>query len=57
MVREALGPSGARVVEVKRARTQRLRIEGERGRRGDDLLWYEARLRFIFWNSKSGVDL
>jgi hypothetical protein len=31
--------------------------EGERPRRGDELLEYEAALRFIFWNDPKGVDL
>jgi hypothetical protein len=35
----------------------RPRPEGERPRRGDELLEYEAALRFIFWSDPKGVDL
>jgi len=55
--REIAKRKPARCVEVKAARMKRKRIEGERGRRGHDLMEYEAALRFIAWNSPNGVDL
>jgi hypothetical protein len=57
LAREIAKRKPVRFVEVKRTRTQRLRIEGERARRSQDLMEYEAALRFIFWSSPNGVDL
>ena len=45
------------IVEVKSARMKRTRVEGERGRRGQDLMEYEAAIRFIAWTLSEGVDL
>jgi len=41
----------------KPPRMRRSMAEGERPRRGDDLMEYEAALRFIAWNNPKGVDL
>lgn len=45
------------VEAAKPAQMRRPMPEGERPRRGDELLEYEAALRFIFWNDPKGVDL
>jgi hypothetical protein len=57
LAREIAKRKPARFVEVKAARMKRTRIEGEGGRRGQDLMEYEAAIRFIAWNSPRGVDL
>jgi hypothetical protein len=57
LAREIAKRKPARFVVVKPARMQRTQIEGERGRRGQDLMEYEAAIRFVSWHSKSGVDL
>jgi hypothetical protein len=57
LAREIAKRKPPQFIEVKPPRMQRTQIEGERGRRGQDLMEYEAALRFIAWNSKSGVDL
>jgi len=46
-----------RLVREKPARMKRPKPEGEGPWRGDDLLEYEAALRFIFWNDPKGIDL
>jgi len=57
LAREIAKRTPPKFIEAEKpARMKRARVEGERGRRGDDLLRYEAALRFIFWNSPSGVD-
>jgi len=60
LVREIAKRKPPRFVEDKPARIKRAGIEGERGRRGQDLMEYEAALRFIFWNDPNdlkGIDL
>jgi len=57
LAREIAKRKPPRFVEEKSARMKRTRSEGEPGRRGDALLEYEARLRFICWNDPRGVDL
>jgi hypothetical protein len=57
LAREIAKRKPARFVEAKAARMKRTRIEGEGGRRGQDLMEYEAAIRFIAWNSPRGVDL
>jgi hypothetical protein len=57
LARELAKRSPARFVEEKPARMKRTRIEGERGRHGQDLMECEAALRFIFWNDPKGIDL
>jgi hypothetical protein len=57
IAREIAKRKPARFVEVKPARMKRTRVEGERGRRSQDLMEYEAAIRFIAWNSPKGVDL
>ena len=57
LAREIAKRKPARFVEEKLARMRRPRPEGERPRRGNELLEYEAALRFIFWNDLKGVDL
>jgi hypothetical protein len=58
LAREIAKRKPARFIKAEKpARMRRDRPEGERPRRGDDLLEYEAALRFIFWNDPKGVDL
>jgi len=57
LAREIAKRRPARVVQVEPARMQRTQLEGERSRRGQELMEYEAALRFIAWNNKTGVDL
>jgi hypothetical protein len=57
LAREIAKRNPPRFVEEKPARMRRDRPEGERPRRGQDLMEYEAALRFIFWNDPKGVDL
>jgi len=61
--RKALAPEIAKrkppkfIEAEKPARMRRPMPEGERSRRGADLLEYEAALRFIFWDDPKGADL
>jgi len=57
LAREIAKRKPARFVEVKEARMKRTRIEGERGRGEQDLMEYEAALRFIAWDDPKGIDL
>jgi hypothetical protein len=58
LAREIAKRKPARLVEAEKpARMRRPKPQGERPRRGDELLEYEAALRFIFWNDPKGVDL
>jgi hypothetical protein len=57
IAREIAKRKPARFVEVKPARMKRAMLDGEPGRRGQDLMEYEAAIRFVSWHSKSGVDL
>ena len=58
LAREIAKRKPPRFIEAEKpARMRRPMPEGERPRRGGDLLEYEAALRFIFWNSPNGVDL
>lgn len=51
LAREIAKRKPARFVDVKPARMKRAKSEGEPGRRGQDLMEYEAAIRFIAWNS------
>jgi len=53
LAREIAKRRPARFVKVKTARMERAAMEDEPGRRGQDLMKYEA----AAWHSPNGVDL